>query len=298
MNLQPLAPVGDRVGEGIVWVAEEGAAYWGDMVGFLIHRCDLKSGSVKTWSLEEPVAALAVTSRPETLLVALGSRLILWHPETDRRADHPFHLPGWPRVRLNDGRPDPMGNFWVGSMQNNIGPHGEVSEVSEKAGVLYRIAPDGSATGHRRGIGISNTLCWDAEGRRFFFADTLANTIWTYDYDPATATISNEREFFSGFDRGLPDGSAIDSEGCLWNCRYGGSCIVRIAPDGSIDQVVEIPTPLVTTCTFAGRGLTTLLVTTASSPDQAPDGLAGTLFSLDVEVRGVPERRYRLDRPL
>ena len=122
-----------------------------------------------------------------------------------------------------------------------------------------------ASTIHRRDVGISNTLAWSPDRRRFYFGDSLANTIWSYDYDRATGTIQNEAVFFAGFDRGLPDGSTVDAEGYLWNCRYDGGCIVRVSPDGKIDRVIEMPVKNITTCTFGGADLKTLFVTTASA---------------------------------
>jgi sugar lactone lactonase YvrE len=286
-----VAEVGDQTGEGIVWIEEERAAYWTDMTRFLIHRWTMETHAVTTWAFGEPVVALGRTDSPGILLVALGSRLIFWRPADNRRSNHSAEIPGWPRVRFNDGRPDPAGNFWVGSMWNNIAPNGEVCDVSLIEGILYRIDPDGAASEHRHGVGISNTVCWSPDGRKFYFGDTLANRIWVFDYDRRTATISNGRDFFSGFDRGLPDGSCVDSAGYLWNCRFGGACVVRIAPDGSLDRVVEMPCRYITTATFGGDALKTLLITTANR-DGTSDQFAGNLFALKVDVPGLDELRY------
>ena len=285
-------PAGDRCGEGAVWSAEEGAVYWTDINRFLIHRYDVAGNALRSWFFDEPVVALALTTHPDRTLVALASKLILWWPDTDLRSDFGFALPGAPEVRLNDGRPDPAGNFWVGSMKNNVLPDGELGEGGPGAGVLYRVAPDGGVTEWRKGLGIANTLCWSPDGRRFYFADTLANEIYAYDY--ADGTIANERRFQAGFDRGAPDGSAIDSAGFLWNCRFGGGCIVRLAPDGAVDRVVEMPVRNITTCTFGGPDLRTLFITTASIVAPPGDRLAGSLFALDVDVPGVPENRFSI----
>jgi sugar lactone lactonase YvrE len=118
--------------------------------------------------------------------------------------------------------------------------------------------------------------------------------IWVYDYDQATGAIANERPFLEGFARGLPDGSAMDSEGYLWNCRYYGNCVVRVAPDGRIDRVVEMPVQNITTCCFGGADLTTLYVTTASAHAPPGDRLAGSLFSIRMGVKGQPENRFSL----
>lgn len=289
-----IAPTGDRCGEGAVWSREENALYWTDINRFLIHRFTLNDDCVKTWFFDEPVTTLVLTDRDGVLAAALGSRVILWEPQSDARREHGFRLPGWPAVRLNDGRADPRGSLWLGSMRNNVHPDGSVGEDGGTDGILYRIDPNGSVSEWKRGIGISNTLAWSPDQTKFYFADTLANEIRAYEYDRSTGEIDQERPFLTGFERGLPDGSTVDSEGYLWNCRYGGRCIVRVAPDGTIDRVVEMPVSNITTCTFGGSDYKTLYITTASLGAGPGERLAGGLFALKTEVPGQPENRFRL----
>jgi sugar lactone lactonase YvrE len=296
-NPIPVAPAGDWCGEGPVWHPEEQALYWTDINRFLIHRYDPARGAVQSWFFDEPVTALALTDRAGTLAVALGSRVILWKPADDARRDQGFRLPGWPAVRLNDGRPDPRGSLWLGSMRNNVNPDGSAGEGGGTDGVLYRIDPDGAVSEWKRGVGISNTLAWSPGGTRFYFADTPRNTVFAYDYDPATGAISGERPFFAGFARGLPDGSAVDREGCLWNCRYGGGCIVRVAPDGAIERVIEMPAANITNCTFGGADYRTVYVTSAGLGAPRGDRLAGSLFAMESSVAGLPENRFRIPSP-
>jgi sugar lactone lactonase YvrE len=178
-------------------------------------------------------------------------------------------------------------------MRNNVNPDGSTCAIDSKDGNLYRLDPDGTVTTWRSDIGISNTVAWSPDHRRFYFADSLANVIWAYDYDPATGAIAGERPFFEGFARGLPDGSTVDSEGFLWNCRFYGGCIVRIAPDGAIDRVVEMPVKNITTCTFGGKDMRTLYITTASF-DAPGNRFAGGLFALHTEVAGQAENMFRM----
>jgi sugar lactone lactonase YvrE len=289
-----VAPAGDRCGEGAVWHEAEQAVYWCDINRFLIHRFDEKDKAVKSWFFDEPVTALALTDREDTLAVALGSRVILWKPDSDSRVDHHFRLEGWPQVRLNDGRADPRGSFWVGSMRNNVAPDGTAGEAGGANGVLFRIDPDGSITEWRRNIGISNTLAWSPQHDKFYFADTLANEVRVYDYDKSTGEIREERPFLRDFPRGNPDGSAMDSEGYLWNCRYGGGCIVRVSPEGKVDRVIEMPVTNITTCIFGGPQLTTLYVTTASNGVAATERLSGGLFAIQTNVQGMKENRVKI----
>ena len=289
-----VAPTGDVCGEGVVWHAVHNAVYWSDINRFLIHRLSLADSSVRSWIFEEPVTALCLTDRDDVLEVVLGSGVILWEPGRDLRHEALFRLDGWPSVRLNEARPDPRGSLWAGSMRNNVHPDGSSGDVGGQDGILVRIDPNGRATCFREKIGISNTLAWSPDCRHFYFGDTLANVIWVYDYDASTGAISNERPFLEGFGRGYPDGSAVDSEGCLWNCRFYGNCIVRVAPDGKIDRVVEMPVKNITTCTFGGADLQTLFVTTASAEAPRGDRLAGSLFAIRTDVKGQPENRFSL----
>ena len=289
-----VAPTGDRCGEGAVWHAAHWAVYWADINRFLIHRFTLADQCVRTWFFSEPVTALVLTDRDDVLAVVLGSGVILWEPAWDLRHKSIYCLDGWPKVRLNDGRADPRGSLWVGSMRNNVNPDGSCGAAGGKDGILFRVDPDVRVKIWRRDVGISNTLAWSPDRRRFYFGDTLANIIWAYDYDPATGEIQNEVPFFKDFDRGLPDGSTVDAEGYLWNCRFYGECIVRVTPDGEIDRVIEMPVKNITTCTFGGTDRKTLYVTTASLDAAPGDRLAGGLYAIQCDISGQPENRFRI----
>lgn len=291
-----VAPTGDRCGEGPVWHAGEQALYWTDINRFLIHRLNTCDNSVRSWFFDEPVTALVLTNRDDTLAVALGSRVIFWNPASDSRKDHGFRLEDWPSVRLNDGRADPRGSLWVGSMRNNVTPEGCALEAAGTDGVLFRVDCNGNISEWKRGVGISNTLAWSPDRKHFYFADTLANRVCVYDYDAETGAIGNEQAFLQDFERGFPDGSVMDSQGYLWNCRYYGKCIVRVAPDGKVDRVIEMPVTNITSCTFGGESLTTLYITTASNGAPPEERLAGGLFAIQTDIPGQPENRFHAFR--
>jgi sugar lactone lactonase YvrE len=292
-QLHCVAPVGDRCGEAATWCAKDQVLYWCDVNRFLIHRLD-PSGAVTSWHFDEPVTALSLTDHAGMLLVALASRLILWAPADDSRRDHGFVCEGFPQVRLNDGRAAPNGDFWIGSMGHNVGPGGEALACAPGLGELWRIRPGGEASLEKSAIGISNTLCWAPDHSRFYFGDSQANLIWAYDYDPSTGEIGAERAFFAGFDRGGPDGSAMDSAGRLWNCRFGGACVVCVDPQGEVEHVVEMPVRNITTCAFGGADLKTLYITTAAMMTHEGDRLAGSLWALEVDIPGLDGFRARL----
>lgn len=288
-----LVPAGDRCGEGALWSEREQAVYWTDINRYLLHRYRLADRATHTWMFDEPVVALSLTTDPDRMIVALGSGLLLWSSSTDSRSRLGFDLPTYPAERLNDGRTDPAGRFWVGSMRNNVGSQGEPLPAGGADGKLFRIGAGIETSVFRDGIGVSNTLVWSPDRSIFYFADTRANVIWAHDYDLERG-IGAPRVFFAGFDRGSPDGSTIDSEGFVWNCRFGGGCIVRIAPDGSIDRIIDMPVTNPTTAVFGGPDLKTLYITSASVFTPPTERLAGALFALPTNVAGLPENLYRL----
>jgi sugar lactone lactonase YvrE len=294
MTFEPIcvAPTGDQCGEGVVWHDAHAAIYWTDINRFLIHRFSPLDQSVRSWFFNEPVTGLALTNRDDVLAVMLGSRVILWEPTSDIRHKHGFELQGWPKVRLNEGRADPRGSLWIGSMRNNVNADGSAGEAGGRDGVLYRVDPDGRTTIHRRHLGVSNTLAWSPDRRHFYFGDSLANTVWVYDYDSRTGDISNETPFLHNFSRGIPDGSTVDAEGYLWNCRFDGGCIVRVAPNGSLDCIVEMPVNNITTCTFGGPERKTLYIASAATGTAPHHRLAGGLYALKTDVEGQPENRF------
>lgn len=277
-----------------MWHDEGQSVYWTDINRFLIHRFDPANESVKSWLFDEPVTAVLLTDRDSTFAVVLGSRIIFWEPSSDSRRDQGFRLPGWPAVRLNDAGVDPRGSLWAGSMQNNVNADGSEGPIDQTSGVLYRIDPNGGVGEFQDHIQISNTFVWSPDKKRFYFGDTLTNTICVYDYDERTGSIGKPNPYFFGFARGLPDGSAIDEEGYVWNCRWDGSCVVRVAPNGQVDRVIEMPTRNITNCTFGGKDLNILYVTTAASLTDVGDRLAGSLFAIQTDVRGVPDGRFRV----
>lgn len=286
-----IAPTGDICGEGAVWHPEQGALYWTDINRYLVHRLDPASTAVTTWLFAEPVTAISLTTDVDQLLVVLASQVALWSPRSHPQLKTTFRLSGAPEMRFNDARVDFRGSLWAGTMRNNVGPQGENLDVAFTNAVLYRIDPGGNASEWKKDIGISNTVAWSPDRKTFYFGDTVANAIYSFAYDEGNGAISGEKVHFAGYHRGLPDGSAIDAQGYLWNARYGGGCIVRIAPNGSLDRVVSLPVQNPTTCTFGGPEFKTLYVTSARSAER----LSGSLFAMQPEIAGLPDGRFRLE---
>lgn len=289
-----IAATGDICGEGVAWHPEKADVYWTDINRCLLHRYTSIDASVDTWQFEQPVTAVTLTSDPEQLLIVLGGSVILWNTKRCLRSATLFELPSWPATRCNDARVGPDGSLWFGTMQNNVRSDGGNVPITENLGELLCLDASGRTRVWHRHIGIANTVEWSPAGDRLFFGDTLRNCIYVSSFDSSLSSIAPPVMFTEGFSRGLPDGSAMDSQGHLWNCRYGGGCIVRFAPDGSVADVIETPVKNPTTCAFGGPDLKTLYITSATAPDADEGELGGALFAMQMEIAGLPFNRFRL----
>jgi sugar lactone lactonase YvrE len=285
----------DLCGESPLLDATEKCVYWTDINGFAIRRFVPATGEVKSWKFDAPVTALALTSIDGWLLAAVGGRLLFWSVEGDRRVEFVAVERDWPNHRLNDGASDSEGNFWVGSMPNNVAPDGSEVKAEGFTGSLYRVTPDGDVSVRDSGFGITNTIVWSPDRSTFYCACTIRNVIWAYDFVAAGANsdVRNRRVFAEKAGAGLPDGSAMDEEGFIWNCRWGGKRILRISPTGEVVEKIELPVSNVTNCAFDAQDEQVLYITTASMGAEGEE-LAGCLFAMRVPVRGVPVGKFRI----
>ncbi len=289
-----VAATADWCGEGALWHAKESALFWTDNRRNLIHRYSPEAEAVTTWEFDETVAALTLTDDSNTVCVVLGSRLLLWSPSTDERRAYGSRLEGWPHIRFNEAGVDPSGALWLGSMGNNLLPDGSRRAVTGTDGCLFRLNADGRLTAVVGEIGVANTLAWSPDGTRLYSADTLANDLRVYPFDQQKGGLGKPRSLLKDLPRGRPDGSAVDSEGSLWNCRYGGGCVVRVSPLGQVQEVVELPTINITSCAFGGPQLNILYVTTAMPDGPVQTGKWG-LFAMPTSVMGQPLYHHHIN---
>ncbi len=279
------------LGEGPHFDRETGNLYWVDIVAGQAWRLHVATGTNQHWSCGVPISAVVPRAKGG-LMLALKDRLEFFDPATGERKCWSAPEGDNPGNRSNEARVDPTGRFWLGTMQNNIGPQGEDLPLTQKSGALYRLEADGHFEMVVAPVGVSNTLAWDEQRGRLYFADSMAGTITVFDWDRHDGRLANPQLFARPNEHGVPDGSAIDAEGCLWNARWGGSCIIRYRPDGSIDQIVKVPVTNPTSCVFGGLDLRTLYVTSAWQG--LPDGqrernpLEGALLMAKTDVAGQP----------
>jgi len=188
--------------------------------------------------------------------------------------------------RFNDVIADPKGRVFCGTM----------ATTPTQPGRLYRLDLDGSLTVMAEGILCSNGMAFSLDHRQMYYTDSLAREIYVFDFDISTGSLENQRVFVESEEAdGLPDGAAMDAEGCLWSAHWDGSCLIRYRPDGAEDYRIQFPTKKVSSVTFGGEGYSDLYITTAGGDDPNENGkAAGALFRMNVGVRGVAEFYSRI----
>jgi sugar lactone lactonase YvrE len=319
----------DVLGECPLWDDERHLLWWVDIRTPALCLLDPARGTTTRWRLPDLVGSIALTDEgspasPGRLVVALGHEIALFDPaaalpsssaQTSEGSppepmsgsahdellygdagpglrtlcevplDHPDH-------RFNDGRCDPAGRFWVGTMNNlTRGPEGRMFRLEARRGLVEfpSMAP---------GLRIPNSLAFSPDGRTMYFADSLDHAIRAFEYDPSSGLPGASRPFAHCTPPAFPDGACVDTEGGVWSARFHGGCIVRHDPDGRLSRVIELPVRRPTSCAFGGQDLSTLYVTTTcqqmSAVEREAEPLAGRLLALDVGCRGLPEPRFAL----
>lgn len=294
MTAELVYPAASIVGESIVWDDRRRRLLWVDIVAKTIHALEPQTGNHESWHAPDFVTSIGLR-KDGGAVVGLMKAVCLWEfgDHFEPMADVEPDMPG---NRLNEGVVGPDGVFWVGTMQNNIAQDGSPLDITANTGRLYRVTPQGQVVqlcDDR--FGITNTFVWS--GDRLITADSIANRIFSYALDPETSSLSDRRTVLTDFERGLPDGSCLDSEGYIWNCRVvDGSCLIRMSPEGKIDRVVELPCSWPTSCAFGGDKLDTLYVTSArftmNPAHLAANPQEGGLFAIDAGVAGRPCNRF------
>ena len=286
--------VANGVGEGPCWDDRSRMLYWVDITGRSVLRLVLDSLSITRWSMPDFPAFIVLRERHGAVV---GLRDTIMRVELPPTTFAPLCQlePDRPANRVNEGKVDPSGRLWIGTMQDNLNPDGSERTITAATGALYRIEDDGSFARVLDGIGLSNTLAWVDDGRTMYFGDSGANRIRRYRLD-SHGDVTATEEFHAAPPAGVCDGSAIDAEGYLWNARFAAGRLVRFAPDGRVDCEIGLPVSNPTSCCFGGSDLRSLFVTSARFAVPAERLSAnpreGALVVLRTAVTGTPSMRY------
>jgi len=277
----------DRLGETPLWCERTRRLWWVDIEQPKLQSYDPATGVHDAVALPGAFAGTQALTKAGPRLLARDLTLYLRDPKTGDRTDLVSVEPGLDN-RLNDGRVDARGRFWVGTMDNGL---------KAPNGGLYRIDPDGTATQFDSDVIVSNGIAFSPDGGTLYFTDTRRYTSYAYDLDLDDGVITNRRVFADYSATGdRPDGACVDVDGCLWAAFFAGSRVVRYRPDGRIDRTIPLPVTNPTCLAFGGPELKTLYVTTArkflSDSQLAAEPLTGSLLAIDGVGQGLPENRF------
>ena len=279
------------LGESPLWHPSEQVLYWCDIPGHKLNCFDPADGSHREWAFDTDVACCAPL-QDGGLLLALRSGLVRFDPSTGRStplADAPYDTA---HERFNDGKADPLGRFWVGTIYEPRDPP-RAALYRFAAGRLDKMASD---------ITVSNGLAWSPDARTLYWADTKAHMVAALDYDIGDGSLAHRRVFTQfpvktpdqplASYGGRPDGAAVDAEGGYWVAMFEGARLLRFSPDGRLTREEKLPVRCPTMPCFGGRDLKTLYVTTSRekrpADELAQEPLAGCVLQLRVEVPGLP----------
>jgi sugar lactone lactonase YvrE len=295
MSWLPLPGVpASLLGESPLWHPAEQVLYWCDIPGHKLNRFNPKTGAHTAWPFDTDVACCAPLQSVQSggLLLALRSGLVRFDPTTGHSAplcSAPYDMK---TERFNDGKADPQGRFWVGT----------IYEPRDPALAALYCFRDGELNRQAEGITVSNGLAWSPDARTLYWSDTKAHTIYAFDFERDSGTLSRRRVFASfplkqtqqdlAAYGGRPDGAAMDAQGGYWCAMFEGARLLRFAPDGRQTHEVKLPVRCPTMPCFGGADLKTLYITTARenrpADELAREPWAGCVLQMRVEVPGLP----------
>jgi sugar lactone lactonase YvrE len=275
------------LGEGAIWDEKRQVLYWVDIDPGLVHIYDPITQKDRSISVGQSVGTV-VPRQSGGLMLAVRNGFMTLDVETGETsliAAPPNHNPD---NRFNDGKCDPAGRFWAGTM-----------ETPEQKGALFRLDTDLSLHKMLDNVGCSNGIVWSLDKTTMYYIDTNTKKIDAFTYDDATGEISNRHTIITvPLSHGEPDGMTMDAEEKLWVAHWNGSCVCRWDPiTGELLQKIMLPVSLATSCAFGGPNLDVLYITSAStelSPEElAQQPAAGGLFSCRPGVKGLPSFSFR-----
>ena len=267
------------LGEGAIWHSQKQVLFWVDILGKRFWRFDPATGQQEPFEIGQFVGTI-VPRRTGGVLLALHRGLASYNLDAKQLTMLCDPESGKPELRFNDGKCDPAGRFWAGTMP---------TEGRGPAGSLFCLFTDLRCERKLSDVWCSNGIVWSLDRRTMYYIDTHFGTVDAFDYELETGAISNRRVAITiPPDTGHPDGSTMDAEGMIWVAHWGGARVTRWDPrTGKLLATVTVPAQQVSSCAFGGPKLDRLYITTARRGLEATDPLAGGLFCADVGVKGL-----------
>lgn len=275
-----------RLGEGPVWDSTHKLLYWVDIYNHRVNQFNPATGQNLFFDVKDVVGCIALAGA-NRLIMAQRHCLAYLNTKTEEITPIMEVEANMLSNRFNDGKCDPQGRFWFGSMS-----------PGKPQASLYRFDRDGSLHIMETGLTISNGLGWSPDQKTFYLTDSEQQKIYAYDFNAVTGNISNRRVIVNLTGESFyPDGLTIDSKGNIWSAMWDGWCVIRFNPAGEEILRVQLPVKCPTNCTFGGEELKSLYITTASvglsQEDIEKSFYSGDLFCLQTDIPGLPTYHFR-----
>jgi len=281
-KVDPISEIVSELAEGPLWDPDTSSIFWSDIPSRLVHCAKITDGQSNSMKMPLMIGAIALT-KSDSLIAATSNGFAMISPSGELSIIDEFLEPD---VRMNDGKVDPRGRFWAGSLALDFG---------HERGSLYVLEKNGLRKAAIEKLTLSNGMGWSPDEKQFFFIDSIPGTLTRFDYDISTGSLSNKRiivQFDAG--SGIPDGMCVTDEGLILVALWDGKRLELYEPDGRKLQEFAVPVRRPTSCCFAGEDYSTIIVTTASQDiDRNFEPLAGRILALtDTGSSGLPSYRY------
>ena len=275
-----------ELGEGPFWDSKRSRLHWVDIIGKKITSQNLDGSNIH---------ALEVDGNPGCVVLSDDGTMVAGVDNQISSLDGDGNLlrvladtKEGAGLRFNDGKCDPSGRFWVGSMDR---------KEKNKLGSLYSWNSIEGLVNREQGVTVSNGMGWSPDNSLFYYIDSPTREVSVYDFDLSTGSINNKRRFISFTEEdGFPDGMTIDKDGRLWIAFWGGSKIMCVNPDSkAIEEVVSFPVSKITSCAFGGEKMDQLFITSAKvQVNEKDEPMAGKTFVVSPGVKGQPSFNLKL----
>ena len=288
MYAERILKMNAELGEGSIWDYQKKILYWLDIIGKKLFIYEPLSGKNSSIDFDKMITTV-VPRIKGGLVVAFEDGFYFINIESGIRKKIVDPEENKPDNRFNDGKCDPSGRFWAGTMSR---------EGKAKKGSLYCLFKNLNCSTKLQNISVSNGICWSPDKSKMYYTDTLNREIYEYDYIDETSMIKNKRIVVTvDTEDGFPDGMTIDIEGKIWVAHWGGGKVIRYDPaDGTKMREILLPVTQVTSCAFGGEELDELYITTArvglSEHELFEQKDAGSLFVCKPELKGLPAFRF------
>ena len=276
---------GAELGEGPVWDPRDDRLLWVDCERGGLHRFDPATGRDAVVATVAQPGAIAW--RQAGGYVVAGGAGFLCVDAGGTVTTLADVVQGGAAVRMNDGACDVRGRFWAGTATADRRP----------GAALFHLDADGTVTRAVAGVGLSNGIGWSPDDRRMYYVDSATQGLDVFAFDADNGCVRARRrlvEVPAGL--GIPDGLAVDADGCVWLALWGPGLVQRYTPRGALDRSVRLPTGNTTSCTFGGPALDVLFVTSARAgldvAQRAGQPHAGAVFAVSPGVAGLPAAGY------